>query len=184
MKAWILALLVAVPLCAAAQGRSAEMNRAYDREMDRLIDKYFHEGNFEKATKLLETYAKQHPDDVDISANLAWMYFNLGNDAASMLESHRFVRDNPRNERGKIQLAQQYFTRKLYTRVPAILEPIMAGTRQINAFAMLGRAYEEIGMLKSALRVNEHRLKVYPDDATAKHNVEKLKLLIAKTSAH
>ena len=96
-----------------------------------------------------------------------------------MLESLRFVRDNPSNENGRIQLAQQYFTRKLFARVPRILEPIMAAKKNQNAFVMLGRSYEELGLLKSALRVHEARVKLFPNDPSGKKNLEKVKQMIA-----
>ena len=179
MKKVLVMVVAAIPLMAMGQGRVDEMRAGYDREMDALIDRYYHEGNYEKVTELLQAYAKQHPDDDVISNNLAWMYFNIGKERESMLESLRFVRDNPSNENGRIQLAQQYFTRKLFARVPRILEPIMAATKNQNAFVMLGRSYEELGLLKSALRVHEARVKLFPNDPSGKKNLEKVKQMIA-----
>lgn len=179
MKSLIIAAIVALPLVAGSQSRIDDMRAGYDREMDILIDKYYHEGDYEKVAKLLRTYAKQHPDDADISNSLVWMLFNVGNEPDSILESLRFVRDNPRNETGQLQLAQQYFMRKLYSRVPAILEPLIATTKESNAFVMLARSYEVLGMLKSALRVHGARVKLFPNDETGKRNLEKVKQLIA-----
>ncbi|MEO7453142.1 MAG: hypothetical protein ABIV13_00085 [Fimbriimonadales bacterium] len=179
MKRIIVLIAVMMPFLAFGQGRIDELKAGYDREMDALIDKYYHEGNYEKVTELLKAYAKQHPQDDVISNNLAWMLFNVGKEPESIVESLRFVRDNPKNENGRVQLAQQYFTRKLYTRVPRILEPIIGATKNQNAFVMLGRAYEELGMLKSALRVHEARVKQFPDDPAGKRNLEKVKQMIA-----
>lgn len=179
MKTIVTVIALALPLFALGQGRVDEMKAGYDREMDVLIDRYYHEGNYEKVAELLKAYAKQHPDDDGISNNLAWMLFNIGKEPESILESLRFVRDNPQNENGRIQLAQQYFTRKLYSRVPRTLEPIMGTTKNQNAFVMLGRSYEELGMLKSALRVHEARVKMYPNDVSGKKNVDKVKQMIA-----
>ena len=179
MRILIVAAALLVPFFAVGQSRVDEMRTGYDREMDALIDRYYHEGNYEKVAELLQAFAKQHPDDDVISNNLAWMYFNIGKEQESMLESLRFVRDNPKNENGRIQLAQQYFTRQLFARVPRILEPIMAETKNPNAFVMLGRSYEQLGMLKSALRVHEARVKMFPNDASGKKNLEKVKQMIA-----
>ncbi|MDQ2985220.1 MAG: hypothetical protein M3R13_00695 [Armatimonadota bacterium] len=179
MKRLLLIVVAAIPFIALAQGRVDEMKAGYDREMDVLIDRYFHEGNYEKVAELLTVYAKQHPDDAVISNNLAWMLFNTGKESASIVESLRFVRDNPKDETGRIQLAQQFFTRKLFNRVPAILEPLIGTTKVNNAFVMLGRSYEELGMLKSALRVHEARAKLFPNDGSAKKNIEKVKQMIA-----
>ncbi len=179
MKKVIVLIVAALPLLAMGQNRVDEMRAGYDREMDALIDRYYHDGNYEKVTELLQAYAKQHPDDDVISNNLAWMYFNIGKESESIMESLRFVRDNPQNENGRLQLAQQYFSRKLYSRVPRILEPIMATTKKPNAFVMLGRTYEELGMLKSALRVHEARVKLFPEDDAGKRNLEKVKQMIA-----
>src|SRR5687768_5097241 len=136
MKKINVLIAAALPLLAIGQGRVDEIKAGYDREMDALIDRYYHEGNYEKVAELLQVYAKQHPDDDVISNNLAWMYFNIGKEPESLLESLRFVRDNPKNENGIVQLAQQFFTRKLFSRVPRILEPIMATTKKQNAFVM------------------------------------------------
>ena len=38
-----------------------------------LIDRYYHSGEWEKVEKLLRTYAKQHPDDPDISNNVRYI---------------------------------------------------------------------------------------------------------------
>ena len=172
-------IALALPLLALGQGRVDEMKAGYDREIDVLIDRYYHEGNYEKVAELLQVYAKQHPDDDVISNNLAWMYFNIGKEQESMLESLRFFRDNPQNENGRLQLAQQYFTRRLFARLPRILEPIIAKTKNQTAFVMLGRSYEELRMLKSALRVHEARVKLFPDDASGKKNLDKVKQMIA-----
>jgi predicted Zn-dependent protease len=179
VKKIIVLIAVVLPFLAIGQGRVDELRAGYDKEMDALIDKYYHDGNYEKVTELLRAYAKQHPDDDVISNNLAWMLFNIGKESESIVESLRFVRDNPKNENGRIQLAQQYFTRKLYNRVPRILEPIIGSTKNSNAFVMLGRTYEELGMLKSALRVHEARMKLFPNDAQGKRNLDKVKQMIA-----
>ena len=172
-------ILAILPILAIGQGRTENMRSGYDREMDALIDRYYHDGNYEKVTELLKAYAKQHPDDAVISNNLAWMLFNVGKEPESIVESLRFVRDNPTSEVGKIQLAQQFFTRKLYSRIPRLLEPIISTTKTQNVFVMLGRSYEELGMLKSALRIHEARVKLFPNDASGKKNLEKVKQMIA-----
>jgi hypothetical protein len=43
---------------------------------------------------------------------------------------------------------------------------------------MLGRSYEVLGLLKSALRVHEARMKLFPDDAQGEKNLEKLKEML------
>jgi hypothetical protein len=165
---------------AAPQGRIEDMKAGYDREMDLLIDKYFHEGNYEKVAELLKVYAKHHPDDPDLSSNLAWMLFNIGKEDQSIRVGLRFVREKPKSEVGKLQLAQQFFDRKLYARVPGILEPIISTTKSLRAFIMLGRSYEMLDMLNSALRVHEARVRMFPDDLTAKRQVAKVKEMIGK----
>jgi predicted Zn-dependent protease len=178
MKSLIIAVVVAMPLIAAPQARIDDMKAGYDREMEALIDRYYHSGDWERVEKLLRSYSKQHPEDAEISNVLAWMLFNNGNEPASLIEGMRFVRDNPNSEAGKIQLAQQFFQRKLYSRVPPLLEPLVGKTKELNAYVMLGRSYEVLGLLKSALRVHEARMKLFPDDAQGKKNLEKLKEML------
>jgi len=179
MKSLVIAAIAALPFVAVSQSRIEDMKAGYDHEMEVLIDRYYHSGDWEKVEKLLRTYAKQHPDDPDISNSLAWMLFNNGNEPASLVEGIRFVRENPTSDLGKIQLATQYFQRKLFSRVPPLLEPLVATTKEPNVFVMLGRSYEVLGLLKSALRVHEARVKLFPDDAPAKKNLEKVKQMIA-----
>jgi tetratricopeptide (TPR) repeat protein len=179
MRFFAIATLVFFAALCPAQGRVDDMKAGYDREMDLLIDRYFHEGNYEKVAELLKTYTKRHPDDAQLSTNYAWMLFNIGKEGESILEGVRFVRDNPKSEIGKLQLAQQYFDRKLYARVPGILEPIIGTTKAVQAFIMLGRSYEVLGLLKSALRVHEARAKLFPDDLVAKRQVDKVKQMLA-----
>jgi hypothetical protein len=58
------------------------------------------------------------------------------------------------------------------------LEPLVGKTKELNAYVMLGRSYEVLGLLKSALRVHEARMKLFPDDAQGKKNLEKLKEML------
>lgn len=179
MKSFIIAAIFATPFIAAPQSRIDDMKAGYDRDMEVLIDRYYHEGDWEKVEKLLRSYAKHHPDDAEISNSLAWMLFNNGNEPGSILESIRFVRDNPTSDAGKINLATQYFQRKLFSRVPQLLEPLIGTTKELNAFVMLGRSYEVLGLLKSALRVHEARAKLFPNDASGNKNLERIKQMIA-----
>jgi len=179
MKSLAIAAIVALPILAAPQSRIEGLKADYDREMEVLIDRYFHSGDWQKVEELLRAYAKQHPDDARISNDLAWMLFNNGNEPASIFESLRFVRDNPTSEAGKVQLATQYFQRKLYGRVIPLLDPLVGTAKDANVYVMLGRSYEALGLLKSALRVHETRVKEFPKDASGKKNVEKVKQMIA-----
>ena len=168
-------VLLAALAMAPQTDRVDAMWDSFSETLDRRMDQYYHAGLFEECVSLLQIMRVMEPGDAQISANLAWMYGNLGRLNEELAEYERFQMQNPNNEQGAVALAQAYAARKQYDKIIPLLQPRVATSMFLPTFSLLARAYEEKGRLREALGIWELRLKKFPDDANAKRNISRLK---------
>lgn len=179
MKLLSLILCWTLPLLCPAQGRSGAILDGMEEILTRRLDQCFHAGLFEECTTILRVMSGMHPGDAQISDDLVYMLGNVDRHGEALAEAIRFHKQNPKSLLGTEQLARYYFMRKLYTKVPPILQAVPVKSRTLNVSLMLGRSLEEIGLLKKSLDVWEARLKLFPSDPSAKRHIERLKKKIA-----
>lgn len=182
MRKLLATALTCLVIAAAAQeqDRTAQIwNEAQDTLIVRL-DQSYHSGLYEECVTLLQVLLAINPDDSDLSGNLVWMLGNLDRHSEAMAQAIRFNAANPKDLLGAIDLGTLYSRQKLYSRIPPVLEPLLSEADGYPLFTLLGRAYEELGLLKEGLRVWETRLKKYPDDPTTIAKVDRLRKMLRK----
>src|SRR5438105_10206668 len=110
-------LLLAALAMAPQTDRVDAIWDSFSETLDRRMDQFYHAGFFEECISILQMMRVMEPADAQISANLAWMYGNLGRNAEELEEYERFQRENSNNEPGAVALAQAYSLRKQYDKV-------------------------------------------------------------------
>ncbi len=142
--------------------------------MSTQIDVLFDDGDFPAVINLLKVQAEGYPSDYDIWTNLGWMEENVEQWDAALATYVRYKRQNPKDPDGALPEANFYFMRKVYAKVPPLMEPAIKGPAHPNAFRILAKSYEREGMLGDALRVYKALVERDPTDGAAKANVKRI----------
>ena len=145
---------------------------------DRLatqIDAMFDDGDFPAVVQLLRLQAEAFPSDYEVWTNLGWMQENVQQWDAALATYVRYNRQNPQDPDRAYPEANFYFMRKLYAKVPPLLEPAIKNPKvHPNAYRTLARAYDKMEMLPDALRVYRALVVRDPNDGAAKANVKRI----------
>ena len=183
----ILALLGLSALAAVAWGQKPKASSRVDAIMgyanDRLstqIDAMFDDGDFPATIALLKLQAEAYPSDYDVWTNLGWMQENVHQWDAALATYVRYNRQNPKDPDHALPEAQFYSMRKLFAKVPPLLEPTIKGPCHPNAFRILAKSYERMEMLGDSLRVYKALVARDPKDLSAQANVRRVEERIAK----
>lgn len=157
---------------------TSRVDAILDAANDRLstqIDAMFEDGDFPAVIELLKIQAEGYPADYDIWTNLGWMEENVEQWDAALATYVRYKRQNPNDPDRALPEANFYFMRRIYAKVPPLMEPaIKGGKTHANAYRILARSYEKEGMLGDALRVYKALVERDPDDGAAKANVKRV----------
>lgn len=164
----------------AAKGRvDTIMGFANDR-MSTQIDAMFEEGDFPAVISLLRVQAEAYPSDYDVWTNLGWMQENIQAWDTALATYARYRRQNAGDPDSALPEATFYFNRKLYAKVPPLMEPAIKGKCHPNAFRILARSYEKQDMLGDAARVYKALTVRDPNDGTAKVNLKRVEGKLAQ----
>ncbi len=174
MKTFALASLLALASFGAAQNRvNAIMGFASDR-LSTQIDAMFDDGDFPAVIQLLRVQAEMYPSDYEVWTNLGWMQENVEAYDAALATYVRYKRQNPKDPDAALPEANYYFMKKLYAKVPPLMEPAIKGPCHANAFRILARSYEKQEMLGDAARVYKALIARDPNDLPAKANLRRI----------
>lgn len=173
-----IALLVMFASVACAQASSSSRLEAIDNAIDsRLstqLDVWFEDGNFPVCIQLLKVQAELATKDYDVWTNLGWMQENVEDYSDAEKTYRRFLENNPRYPDRSLALADFYFRRKQYKRVPALLEPVLNEKVHANVFRTLGHAYDRLNRLQDSLRVWKKYVARHPEDLSGKANLNRV----------
>lgn len=175
MKTLTLALALGLAAFGSAQANRVDaiMDFANDR-MSSQIDAMFDDGDFPAVISLLRVQAEMYPADYEVWTNLGWMQENIQAWDAALVTYVRYKRQNPKDPDGALPEANFYFMRKLYAKVPPLMEPAIKGKCHPNAFRILARSYEKQNMLGDAARVYKALTTRDPNDGAAKANLKRV----------
>lgn len=148
--------------------------------MSRQIDAMFDDGDFPASISLLRLQAEMYPADYDVWTNLGWMEENVEAWDSALATYVRFKRQNPNDPDAALPEASFYFNRKLYAKVPPLLETTIKGKCHPNAYRLLARSYEKQDMLTDAARVYKALTLRDPEDGAAKANLKRVEGKLAK----
>src|SRR5262249_33749165 len=87
-----------------------------------------------------------------------------------------YRKNNPGDPLGSYLEAFYYYRKKLYAKVPPLLEPLIRMTPHPDAsvYRELAHCYEDMNLLADSKRVWEAYLAIAPNDPAAKHNLDRV----------
>jgi tetratricopeptide (TPR) repeat protein len=180
MRAPMLAALLALaPACFSQAGDTPRLRSIWHTarlRMEKQNDRWFEEGDFPRAIQSLRLMAQIFPHDYEIATNLGWMLENVEEYDEALSAYVRYLRDNPNDPDASFPQASFYYRRKLYAKVPPLLEPSLKLGKKphANSYRLLAHSYEKLELLKDARRVWEMMIRAYPQDRAAKANLDRV----------
>ena len=174
-----IALAAALSLGAPTLDRSAYIMSVAGDRMVHQEDIWFQDGEFPTDIQVLRVEAEMYPADYDIWTNLGWMQENVHDWDGALSTYVRYRRSNPNEPDAALPEAFYYQSKKLYAKIPALLEPEIKHACHPNNFRILASAYEKQGMLADSERVWKIYLQRDPTDGAAKHNLDRVEKKLA-----
>jgi len=177
---WFLSTVALGVSCMAMAGPTTDRvdaiwSYAKDR-IDRQMDVWFEDGDFPATIAILKVSSILSPHDYEVLTNLGWMQENIQQYDEAQKTYERYQADNPQDPDRSLPIAQYYYLKKQYDKVPPLLEPAMTakGRPHANVFRMLSGAYEKLGKLSDAQRVLAKYMALDPKDEQAKVNMARI----------
>ncbi len=146
-----------------------------DASNDRItqqLNAWFDEGDFPACIQLLKVQVQMYPHDYDIVTNLGWMQENVEQWSDAEATYAQYKAQNANDPDAPLALADYYFRRKQYDKIPSLLEPAIAGARHPhpNAYRILAHTYDRLKRYSDSLRVWDVYIALAPADDAAKVN--------------
>lgn len=184
-RPFFLIALCALPILVSAQSDESQVKAMVNATRDRMArqnDVWFRDGDFLPIIQSQSVMAEVDPKDEETWSNLEWMYFNVENIGMQWWVCREFRENNPTYADAPYYEAKLFYLKKLYAKVPALLEPVIGLTPPPapNSFRFLAHSYEKMGYYEDALRVWDKYLTLFPKDPQAKNNRSKVAKILDK----
>ncbi len=191
MKTRVAAVLLALSAlvsCAFAQKNdSKRMEAIWDTVYNRMVDQnniWFESGDYPRCVGMLHYQHTLWPSDYETATDLGWMLENIDRYDEALAIYVNYRKNYPTQSGAAFPEANFYYQKKLYTKVPPILEPSIANkSMSSNGFRLLAHAYERLNMLKDAERTWSLYISLAPSDGAAKRNLERVQKKLAAAKA-
>lgn len=174
------ALLVsACANCLAAKQDSRRMAEIWDAvrtRLERQSDAWFDDGDYPRAVNSLRVMNTLWPNEYEVATDLGWLLFSTEELDEELAVYVRFRKDNSKDPDASWPEANFYFRKKLYGKVPPLLEPSVSMKKHPhpNSYRILAHSYERLGLLKDSKRIWEALLMLVPSDEPAKNNLRRV----------
>ncbi|HRK21413.1 MAG TPA: hypothetical protein PLX06_06375 [Fimbriimonadaceae bacterium] len=176
MKTRLLCLAALTALTAIAPAAKPDSQRlnaiwrhVYDR-MEKQNDAWFDQGDFPRCIQSLRLMNSVFPTDYESATSLGWLLESTEQYDEALIAYIKFGKDNLGHPEGPYPEANFYFMRRLYAKVPALLEPTIKQKPHPNSYRILAHSYEKLGLLADSKRVWDTYIELSPDDGAAKNN--------------
>ncbi len=156
------------------QDRVNQIWEMADSRASQIMDIWFKDGEFPKCIQILKFRAEIFPDNYEIYTDLGWMQENTEHYDEALATYVRFKKQNAQNPDAPYPEAQFYFIKKLYAKVPPLLEPTLDAKPHPDSFRILAHSYERMGLLEDSKRIWTKYLSINPNDDAAKNNLTRV----------
>lgn len=149
---------------------------AATNRMSQQCDLWYDEGEYLRCIQLLKIETTILPYDYDSVSLLGWFQQSTDDEAGELATYIVYRQRNPGDPLGGYLEAMYYYRKKLYAKVPPLLEPLIKQTPppDPNVFRELAHCYEKMDLLADSKRVWEAYLAIDPQDGAAKNNLERV----------
>ena len=176
-------LVLASGVSGAQDTRQNAIWEAYTSRVIQQVDRWFDDGDFPRCIQILRVNHELNPADYETTTDLGWMLGNIEKPDEELTIYISYRKAYPTLPDAALPEATFYFLKKMYERIPAIVEPKLAMKPHPNNFRILAHAYEKTGQLKKSKETWEMYIKLQPSDETAKNNLNRVvKALEKKTN--
>lgn len=178
-KLILVSALIAVGACAVAQApdpqRMAALWQASDHRMTIQTDAWFKVGDYPRIVEALKYMHEFDPSDYETMTSLGWMLENIDRSDEALALYIDYRTRFPKLEDSEFPEANFYYQRKLYSKVPPLVEPRIAA-KASGPFSIrtLAHAYEKMNLLSDSKRAWLEFLTIKVDDGAAKHNLDRV----------
>lgn len=147
---------------------------AAESRMSDQIDQWFEVGDYPRCIQLLRVWYAFEPHDYDVATNLGYLLKSTEAYDEELAVYVKYRKENPEDPDGPFPEANFYFERKVYSKIPALLEPTLKRKPHGNSYRRLAHAYERLGLLTDCVRIWTAFLAVSPKDGAAKSNLQRV----------
>lgn len=147
---------------------------AYDSRIVNQTDRWFNDGDFPRCIQILRINHELKPFDYEITTDLGWMLGNIERPDEELQIYIDYRKAYPNYKDAALPEATFYFLKKMYDKIPPILEPKLDMKPHPNNFRVLAHAYEKTGRLAESKATWEKYIKLMPGDDTAKNNLNRV----------
>jgi len=150
--------------------------------LDQKTNEYFSAGEFDSLLPLLKMRYEIDPSSYDFVTDLGWILGSTDRPDEELAYYVRFRRENVGYANSALPEAQFYFLKKVYAKVPPLLEGSLTNESHPNNYRILANSYEKLGQFKDSKRVWEIYLAIAPSDGQAKANLKRVKQKLGERS--
>jgi len=148
--------------------------------MAQQCDYWFEDGDYPKAVQLLRFRFELHPHDYEIATDLGWMFENVEEPVRAIQVYQTYRKNNPQDPDAALPEASYYLRKRMYDKIPPLLQPALSRNPHPNVYRTLAHAYERMERLKESESVWVTYLKRYPNDGAAKNNLARVRKKLAE----
>lgn len=163
-----------LPALAQSPNRITQMQDMLEAEIVLKIDQAFHDGRFGDCLDALYSQLSLHPTDSDVQGQIIFMWRNVTFESKAISEATRFRLESPMNPMIAFNEGTLYQVKKLFSRIPPILEPCFMNATTVQPFILLADAYEKLGLIGEALRVCKVLRERFPADPSGRRQLQRL----------
>lgn len=149
---------------------------AATNRMSQQCDLWYAHGEYLRCIQILKIETAIFPYDYDSVSLLGWFQQSTEDEAGELATYVNYRRNNPTDPMGPYLEAMYYYRKKLYAKVPPLLEPLikMNPHPDANVYRQLAHCYEDMDLLADSKRIWEAYLAVMPSDVAAKNNLNRV----------
>ena len=161
---------------ATEQQRLDSIWYAATNRMSQQCDLWYKHGEYLRCIQLLKIETAILPYDFESVSLLGWFQQSTDDEAGELATYVNYRKMNPGDPLGPYLEAMYYYRKKLYAKVPPLLEPLLKQQPppDANVYRELAHCYEDMDLLADSKRVWEAYLAVSPNDPAAKKNLERV----------
>lgn len=182
MKKKLLILLSMTAMASMAMATQTpdpkRMDALWDVATSRMVrqnDAWFKFGDYPRIVRCLQYLHEIEPADLDTTSDLGWMLENIDRNSEALALYIDYREKNPTVAGAEFMEANFYYLKKLYSKIPPLIEPRIAAKHATQlTFRLLAHSYEKMNLFEDAKRTWETYLSLVPDDVAAQLNLKKV----------
>ena len=149
---------------------------ATTNRISQQVELWYSHGEFLRCIQLLKFETTIFPYDFDNAGLLGWFQESTDDEPGALATYIAFRNANPNDPDGAYMEAMYYYRKRVYAKVPPLLEPLvkMSPHPHANIYRELATSYERLNLLADSKRVWQMYLAVDPSNDAAKRNLDRV----------